>query len=247
MTLTFEVPDPHKTKFAVQVTVTAEGEFSCTLPELIATLMKDSGIELGRNRMHREGFFHSDTLAGLREQIGMKIKELCSEELESKEHVIRYFISTSCAYTIDPGTGNFMPNATNGQPWCDGTTEASSSCPADYGFQFYAHPFIKRTYRYTTCDRTRVTYTSMCEHNCDVDQLRTDPVQWLAHVVNQAGGGYNLFGCNDTRPEIPCTPENVAFFVNLYKSLFALNERNKPFLTPEGVQQLAAGNLKMLT
>lgn len=229
MTLKFKIPKPFDLIFSVSVRVTNDGDFTCTLPDEIAKLF-DGKISLNVTRLGRDGYFSSKTLDGLRTDIEKKIKELCSEKEVSSEKIIRFAIETACSYAIDD-KGDFLPNPNKSEGWRGGTVSLDACNRSPYGLRIYAHPFEKITYRYEATGKERVEYKSLYVHDFGKD-VKDDPIQWLCNL-------HTLDGKELKTQEMPCTKESLLFFVNLFKWLFSVNERIKPFLNPSGIELLA--------
>ena len=238
----FHIEAPYDQRFTTSVHVDTEGHFSTTLPETITTLLAEHGIKTGQSRAKKWGYYRRDTLAGLKEAVGADLKTLCSEKEIDRREIIRYAIATACSYAISKD-GQFMPFAdpdmTDGTGWHDGTVERNANCRGPFGIQVYAHCYRKITYRFDATGKERVEYESMREFNHSTERCMADDVQWLCNIpclapTSDRFGEYAL-----KTSEIPLTSANAAFFVNLLKSLFSLNEKLKPFLNPEGIQTLA--------
>ena len=241
MQLKFHIDEPFDRGFSVAVNVNQEGIFTCTLPVEIAALFTGK-IRLNAAARHgsRPGYFSDKTLEGLKTQIGAKLKELVSAKVVKKEKILRFAIETTCSYSMTPD-GDFMPIASHTREWRDGTVQLSSMDRRPFGLRMYAKPFWKRTYRYEATGTERVEYTSCYEHGAsnDVKDLTDDPCAWLSnmHSCSSTTGGWSTEDV--ATQEIPYTDEAARFFVGLFKWLFSVNERIKPFLNPEGIMQLA--------
>lgn len=241
MLLRFLIPEPYKKDFEVQVRVTVEGVFTCTMPRKIAPLFEKAGLELSINRAGNTGYFISDTLEGLKKKIKAKIEELCSEEEESRKRIIRYTINTKCTYSKTPD-GDFAPNcafAEGAEDWSNGTADLDSRRRKPFGFEIYAKPYEKVIYRFKATGKKRVDYESLHVHKFHGDMK--DPIDWLVNLCGQEepeeDPGVEMY-------EIDYTEEAAWFFVKLYKAIFTLNEQIKPFIKPKEIQKLIArGNL----
>ena len=247
MTLKFTIPEPFNKTFSVTVAVSKTGQFSCTLPADITALFTDRDMKLGRNRLGRDGYFVSDRFDGLNDAIEAAIAELCSEREISRERVIRYAISTACAYVIGDD-GDFYPNGYTGSiknsGWRHGTEVRHATDMGPFGLRIYALPVDKVTYEFTASGTTRHEYVSLREHLYEHDQ--GDLLQYLCGICGLSEKS-DCFGADGLDiKEVPCTPETLRFFVGLFKSLFALNEKITPFLEPEGIMQLANNGVALL-
>ena len=119
------------------------------------------------------------------------------------------------------------------------TLKALEGSPRPYGLQIYAAPYTRITREYKATGARRTEYEKVSTHFCEgvgVD----DPVAWLATLM--CGSPPD----DGKLEELPATPENAWFFVNMYKGLFALNERLKPFLGKDGINKLIAGKGRVL-
>jgi hypothetical protein len=234
----FQIPEPYNTKFSVTIMVTVDGIFTCTLPEEIAALFAGK-IILNDNRNGRPGYFHNETYTGLKKNIGDKITELCSEEIVDTKKVIQFSIETACSYCIAKD-GTFVPWRINeASEWKGGTKQTDATHHLPFSLNIYAMPRNKITYRFKSNGKERVVYTDYRKQDftSTSEELEKDPCQWLCSLVGNMPMG--------PVQEMPYTDENARFFVNLHKSLFAVNEKIKPFLSPKGIKQLAQskGNL----
>lgn len=226
------IPEPFKRIFDCPVNITVDGFFTATLPEDISKIFIEKGITLDINRKGRRGFFDSNTLNGLKKKIEDKISELCSEEEISREKVIRYSVETACSYSFVHG--QFWPTCCfgqeNGNGWRDGTIERNSTHRGPYGLWIYAEPLEKVVFRFKATGFTRTEYHPLREQTF---MPPDSDLQWLSTLAS-------IEESDDMKvKEVPLTDETLNFFVSLFKSLFALNEKIKPFLDPEGIQKLA--------
>jgi hypothetical protein len=238
MMLKFEIPEPFDITFSTKVNVTKDGMFSTILPSDITELLDSRDIKTESYRGKKSGKLQCDTLAGLKLKIENITKELCSEKEVSREKVLRYSIETTCCYAVGED-GEFLSCCSDvgmsGKDWRNGTQKVDSF-GSPFGLQIYAHCFEKITYEYKSTGKKRVEYETLGVHQFYeplAKAVREDHVQWLCNLSS-------VCVPRDARcQEVPLTPEVAEFFVNLFKSLFALNERLLPFLNPEGIQQLA--------
>jgi hypothetical protein len=237
--LRFHIPEPFDVAFDVAVRVTIDGLFVCILPENVAKLFKGK-IELAMMpRGKREGYFCQNTLAGLEAVVKEKLNELCSEKEVSREKVLKFAIETACSYGVN-NTGDFIPTAVDSVGgWHDGTTTRDATNRGPYGLRLYCKPYMKITYRYEVTGKERVEYKHLYEHQFNGD-VQSDPIQWLSslHSLDSETSHFGADGMNVQ--EMPYTNEAGMFFVSLFKWLFSVNERIKPFLNPTGISQLIA-------
>lgn len=254
--IVFDIPQPFNLKrVSTLVHVTTEGLFTTTLPHEIASMMLDHRIELGNNRLGNPGYFESTTYEGLKAAIQTKIVEMCSEELISECRVLKYSILTEAAYCLGDD-GEVYPNGywlsrgdsslppPGGSIWHEGTETRNSNHRGPFGIRIVVIPCVRRDYRYTANDKTRVEYLRFSTH---FEVNHEDPWIWLGSLptMDTVAGGYGV-GMLERLDEIEYTVEAGWFFVNLIKSLCLLNEKIKPFLKPDTIQALIAGNVNLL-
>lgn len=246
MKLEFRVTKPFEKNYSLPVKVNSQGIFTAMLPTEIAEIAEKLHVRgVGHNRLRRFGYVESDTLAGLKSQVNKVVELIGSEKEVARENVIRFQINTICSYAFTAG-GRFSPTAGDrdrgGTDWKGGTVQVDSSHPDTFGISFWAHPYEKVTLRREYDGEERVEYHSLKKHGFPSgDELCNDPVQWLAFIPNQRPD--NRMG---REQELPLTDATIRFFVDLYCSLFALNEKVKPFLNPEGILELASSNVMLL-
>lgn len=181
----FHIPEPFRKDFKTKVNVSTQGLFTTMIPSDIAQLFLDHEVHLATNRVRNPGYFSSNTLRELKEQIGEKIEELCSEEEEvSRERVIKYSIDTACSYAIPKDGRGFLPNCVGRSfvddiGWRGGAVTRHASLRGPYGFWMYAKPFEKVVYKYTSTGRERIVYTKLGTHLFSGDP-RENALEWLA-------------------------------------------------------------------
>lgn len=230
--------------FRTTINVTSDGSFTTTIPSDFAQKFEDAGFSLDVNRSKNKGFFQSNSLEGLEKQLHRIMDEYCSKTLIKEEIVIQYVIHTICHYCLSEGDkGEPVPNGSwvkeGTYKWLDGegvTPFSSSSEP--YGFEVYANPSIKRTYRYGS-GKEHVTYDfirGQVKNPGDDDYY----LNWLAGVVKIYKPRHA------TVQEVPYTEDTARFFVELISSVMKLNERIKNFTNPEAIINIASKHLKML-
>jgi len=258
--LKFHIPQPFERDFSVTLHLTQEGVFTTTLPPEIASLMLDHGCELEKNRLGNYGYFESTTFEGIRTAISAQITALCSEKLISETRVLLYEIGTHVSYCLDSIDGGIYPNGyympidvyrSKSTSWREGTHRTSS--PSDchpFSLSVYVAPYIREEYEYLTGKR-RVAYNRFPRP--DIAAHGEDPWLWLAGLGHM--GPEESFYLDRDRSqrlprgvsEIEYTEEVGHFFVNLIKGLCMLNERIKPFLTPDTIQALISGGMGLLS
>lgn len=245
MTLKFRIDKPFDINFSVSVRVTSEGIFTCTLPENISKLFEGKIYLSKARRVGNPGYFSSDTLDGLKVAVRAKLDELCSEKEVKRERIIRFAVETACSYGID-AEGNVTPYPVGKSNWHSGTTQRDATNRGPFGIRIYARVFEKVTYCYEATGKERVEYIDAYEHGFDDSKLE-DPAQWLCNMRSLDYTTDRFGESSLTVQEIPYTEEAAQFFVGMFKWLFNMNERLKPFLNPDGIQLLiAAGTQKLL-
>jgi len=238
----FYIDKPFEKRFTVTVAVSSEGMFTCTLPLDIAELFTARSLYLPKNRAKRPGYFSANTLEGLKRAVVGKLKILCSEKLIERTKVIRYGIETACSYAISESgdfvpSPAFLPNST-GVDWRGGTMARDAAHRGPDGIWLYAEPCEKSVYVFEATGEQRTEYKSLRSHHTEL--TKEDPVQWLSWMVTNSSGDSWSSSADVKVNEVPLTDETAWFFVNLFKSMYALNERLQPFLHPEGIQKLAS-------
>ena len=245
MKLRFRIDDPYDKIFDVIVRVTSDGMFNCMLPDDVAQLFKDNEIKLGYNRNRKYGYFSEKTLRGVEEAIAEKIKMLCSMEEVFRDKVIRYCIETTCSYYItdknDFAPNGCWPGVRKEDKWRSGTRDTDACNRAPTGIRIYAQPFLKIVRKHKFSDHTVTAYKSLHEHKFG-DFKEDDPIEWLTQLVTIAEPNHHTLRTQ----EIPYTEEAGWFFVNLYKAVFAMNEKIKPFVDSENIQKLIKSGSNLL-
>jgi len=246
----FTIGAPFDESFQISVNVNQQGMFTATLPAEIVELWTEHGLHLPLNRLKRAGFFESDTLVGFVTKVKDAIEELCSEELVSDEKVLRYSVDTACAYAIPADGDRFLPipvsGVQDGTYWHDGTLSRDSSNMGPYGIWMNVNVSRKLTYRFKATGKMRVEYKRAYTDNSFADP-RGDDARWLERLCSLSEtddwrGRYKM-----TTKEMPCTPEACAVLRALFESLFAMNEKLKPFLEGDILKLLQGGGGLMLT
>lgn len=246
MIIKFRIPAPYSKDFKVDVKVSQDGQFRGRLDTATETLFKACGIKLDYQHRFKYGYF-SNTLQGIQQAIGADIVKICSIEEVSRETILRFSISTMCSY-VKLEAGDFGPNGcwpgaikdAHGGCWHIGTVDVNATNTSPTGIEFCVVPYTKITEVYGANGELRVTYDKISTHLCDgVDP--GSPLDWLASLTCQA------MPSNDTWHEIPYTYEAGMFFMNLYKSMYRMNEAIKPYLNKDGIIKLIEmNNTKLL-
>lgn len=71
------------------------------------------------------------------------------------------------------------------------------------------------------------------------DGRMDDPIDWLSSITSHSPGNFKP-------KEMDYTPERGMFFVNLYKSIFRINEQIKPFLKENLLEKAIDSKMKFL-
>lgn len=226
-----------KLEITADILINASGQFYTNLDPDLMRKFKDVGIEAGTaTRTDEVGYFQADTyaeLAGMIRRIG---EEYITKEIVSETLKIEYSIETNCHYAKD-GFGIY-PNGYDVQEkdadyWREGTIRNTFNHPESYGFEFYARPFVERTYKYRSGKLfSKKIWTT--EEGFGENGL------WLKKIIRQAApsGG--------TLREIEYTEEIAGFFRALFESLFLMNEKIKDFVGPEQIRLMAHQGKKLL-
>lgn len=231
-------------KFDYIVYVDKDGGFSTTIPEKDAKILKDAGIPINSNRLGHIGYFHDSTLPGLKQQIKDVVNEFFSKETVYEKIIINYQISTSCHYCLDEETtGNIVPNGHyiknknhgDGCKWHEGS-RGNSLTHYPYGIEIYVNPILKRLVRYVSGHEV-IEF----ERLSDSDVEDKYYLEWLNSTVHMIK--------IDSEPmkEIDYDEDVAKFFVDLIKSICAINERIKDFTDPESIKVLAKNKQNLLS
>lgn len=235
----FRIGEPFNRMFEVNIRVSSDGMFTCTIPKDISALFLEHGVRQRYNRIGNMGYYESETLVGLCDIIKKDINVLCSEKEISRKKVIRYAIETACTYAKRED-GDFEPNCafeTRDLKWSNGTIDRHATETGPFGFQVYANVYEKIEYEYCNGGK-RVKYHHLREHKFYSGRM-DDPIDWLSSVCSHDYGNF-------IPKEMDYTPERGMFFVNLYKTIFKINEQIKPFLNEDLLQKAIDSKTKLL-
>ncbi len=249
--LTIEDERGGKLRFQYDINVNKDGSFTTTLPDDIVKLFIDAGLKLKHNQLGNKGYFSDKTKDGLERQIKDTVLEYMSRDMTSERIIINYVIQTQCSYVLvkgdivpNPGRewtgGDYLTDKDLG--WREGNVDIDAAHNSPFGFQIYAKPFVRRDYKYRS-GNVKTEYKPL--H--DGGEIATKALE----------NGYFLRWLNS----VPCISkpysssekeldytENVAeFFVNMIKSICAMNERIKDFLEPDAIKMIADKKMKFLT
>ena len=235
-------------KFEYKVNINQDGIFTAYLPENIVSLFEENGIVLHQNpaRRSRVGFFQSETMGGLKTEIGSVLDEYFSREEIENKRIIRYNIQTTCTYGIN-ASGEVTPNCSpewsvGGEDlgWKRGTVDIDSSHPKPYGILVYARPYRKQVFKYKS-GKEHIEYTQLHGNGLEDDGCYLYQLAYFASM-KPPGTYYE----EDSLQELDYTEDVAEFFVNLLKSICKLNERIKDLLTPESILELIKTKQKLL-
>jgi len=237
----FKIEAPFYKTFKISINVSSDGIFSTTIPRDISELFSKHRIRLYPNRSGNMGNYKADTLAGVCSLVKKDIDTLCSEKEISRKKVIRYVLSTACSYAKRKD-GDFEPNcafATQGLGWSGGPEARDATHKGPYGFQVYANVFERVEYEYCT-GKKRVEYIDLREYKFSGGRM-DDPIDWLTSISSHSPGRleYQI-------KEMDYTPERGLFFVNLYKTIFKINEQIKPLLEGDLLKVAIDSKIKLL-
>ncbi len=229
--------------FNYDVNVSKDGIFSTTIPVEIAKLLTDAGIELSKNRLDRPGYLSAKTFSELKVSVRSLADEYMSRELISEKVVIQYAIQTTCKYTFDEA-GNICPNGhysiLGGGGFYSGTTYMDANSNEPYGMQVYCKPFVRRDYLYRS-GKTKTEYLRTSSGYPIVADLlgQGEGLRWLDSIVGIGKPSAKLH-------EIDYTEPVAGFFVQLIKSICAINHRIKDFLDPDSIKMIVENGGKFL-
>lgn len=241
--MSFDGAEKKELEFKFDTNVTKEGIFTTTLPAEIAKIFMDAGIRLQRNQLKNYGYFSDSTYDGLLKQVREIGKEYMSRELVSEKTVIRYSISTSCAYCLDID-GKIVPNGqfqwtkTEDYSWKNGTLVQHAAQPRPFGFQIFAKPFIRKDYKYRS-GKTVTEYDMLTSFGGSRVKKDQQWLQWLEAVCS-------MDEPNDEIKEIEYNEYVAKFFVDMIKSICMINEKIKDFIEPESIKKIAESGGKFL-
>lgn len=246
-----------------EVNVTKDGMFTTTLKESdVNRIKQDFGLKMASNRQGREGFFSSNTLEGLRNEIQAFLNECISRTVIEKKEVIKYQIVTNCHYTqgdkeddykIYPN-GVWLPKRLQDEHtnlcdrWEDGT-KGTALHDEPFSLSLFVKVYQKTTYKYAS-GRTVTEYEP-----CWTSQKATSNVDYLKDTVHM-GLNNSFFMSKETfkkmiadLPEVNATEENAYVFVEILQFICKANGLLKQLAQPENIQSYidAKQSLKRLT
>lgn len=234
--------------FNIDINVAQDGEFTTTIPKSIVEKLKEANIDLGTNgrRNGREGFFSERTLSELVAHVKKTCTDLVKRELVSESVVIQYIIQTTCSYMIEKG--QFIPNGSwpfrkssnDHYTWLHGTVDNNAASPEPFGLLVWTDVMFKRKYRYGS-GVEKTIYEPV--HGSNIDEKTQPHLLWLQGIVAIS----KPESSRRNHEEIEYTEEVAEFFCNIYKSIFALNEKIKHMVKPEAILKLIENKQKLLS
>lgn len=244
-------PNNDSLKFDYDVSVTTDGFFTTTIPETAVEKLKQFDVTLRKNRMGREGFFESDTLAGLTKIINDFVAEAMSVELVSSERIIRYDFWCAGDFVLD-GDDRPVPNGrfTDAEQsdlyfrqlkHFTGTEFICSNGPVPIGVQLYAVPFLKETYRY----KSGKEYSKYKPQYQGFEQVKKEDPEYnwkfLSALCCQARPKHSTYQNNKTQfsGEILYTEEKAGVFVKIIQGLMALSYQLSVIANPDMIEALS--------
>ena len=244
--------DDQRIDFDTPVNVTKEGLFTTTLPQHVAEKIETYGLKLRTTRVGRAGYFSSDTLEGLKDEILKFLDEATSKTLIEEKLVIKYQIHTRCSYVLDADkeiipNGYWRKGVTTfgyGDPnfyntnWRDGNKNEPAYHGNTPSISVFARVFHKRIYAYKSGKTIEVL-----EPYKPKDK-RGDSIDWINSVVDiiPERKGFISNDYYTQFPEVDATEENAAMFVKLFKFIFQANEVFHDMNNPEYMLKLIANN-----
>lgn len=212
--------------FKYDISVDKAGLFSTTLPPVVVQQLKDSGIEVNRNRSGNDGYFNDRTMEGLITQVKKVADKFSSRELIERKIVLLYSLETTCSY-CKRKDGELVPNGYHleeiggaGCKWEGGNIDTHAMHSAPYGFQVYVEPQIKEVYKF--CDGKTVDEY----HNLrDEDKKEGTTLYWLDSIVSMSKGELDP-------KEIEYNEKVGLFFKSLLLYIFNINEKLQAALNP---------------
>jgi len=229
-------------RITTPVSVTKEGLFTTTLPEVAVNKLQDYGMVLHKNRMGRDGYFCEKTLDDLRKSIREFAEEALSRELIQEETVIKYQIKTAGSCYIDDD-GEIMPNGgwakkgnydsdTKKGHWAKFTEYSDAMHVGPSKLQVFVGVYDRKRYRFKSGKEVQ----ELKKRRCDTYRKPEDKtnLNWLCDQVCVAPEG-TFRGEVDHLQEVPATEENAAFFVKVLKFIYMANQLFTEFSKQENV------------
>lgn len=145
-TLNFIHRGNEKIDFSYDVNVTKDGKFTTTLSKEVVSIIESYGVTLNQNRVGNHGYFSSDTLEGLIDNIRNTVEEAVSCEIVGTEDVIMYQIlicASYCKNGADETDTNLYPNGQglyNSYQWVEGNVKNDALSQKPTSFSVFARP-----------------------------------------------------------------------------------------------------------
>lgn len=224
--------------FDITINVAMNGSFTTTLPEDVVKTMVDAGLKFRTNgiRGARLGFVQGDTLQELLGSVYKIAGEYVSKKLIEEKIIIRYIIETVCRYSTNGK--DFIPykNYSGKTKHRDGegTVEIHAANPGTYGFRIWTEVVKRRKYRYASG-----TVKDFDDHITDHDEDDKPMLRFLTNIYCQKQARGDVM-------EMDYTEDAAAFFVDIYKAVFMINEKIKDRITPESIQSIIENKQKLL-
>lgn len=221
----------------VLIDINADGMFTTTLSKEDAATIESYGVKLENNRAKRPGFFISETMAGLLDQIRRVMLQCLDYRVVSETPVIKYYIDTFCFYCLNNQTGDIAPNGKrkyvgdDKYEWHEGTAYVGIS-GTDFGVKVYVEPFMKKVVEYGNLKRQ-----TFYEHRHEWDD--GSYMEWLNELPRMKP----QFGSKVQ--EIEGTEENARFFVEIIKQICRINEQIGEILKEGRLEEMLQGTLKL--
>lgn len=225
--------------FTISIDVSKGGIFSAIIPSNIVELYEASNIPVDTNRVGTKGYYAENDIDKLINSIKKDAKRYLSVILMESKIVIRYSIDTIASYCIN-NEGEFVPNPTwgdNGRYWINGTEPSNATWPQPFGIKIFAKPYKKEIFQVQSTGKIFIKYSVMTAHGLDRGDEDKPNLSFLVGICGATSKSDLL--------EIDYTEINAKFFVDLYKAIFMLNEKIKPFIKPEELLKLIESQKKL--
>ena len=175
-----------KLNFEYFINVTSEGIFTAYLPEDVVKKLELSGIEVGRGRGGKKGYFEAASLSKIEDDVEKATEKYSKKSLLSSKIVLRYDIITTCSY-CKTKKGEIVPNGyweerankTDGSNWLNGTKDMNSCNREPFGFRIYVEP--QRLNVYVFPDKTKHKEYINIEEK---DKKEGSTLDWLCSICS---------------------------------------------------------------
>ena len=210
-----------KVTFKYTANIDKTGLFSATLPANIVEKLESAKIHLGVNRLGNKGYFTSNDLKGLREQIKEVVNQYSKRELVEEKIVLLYALDTTCSY-CKTKEGKIVPNGYwtdnplgGGCKWYGGTIRHDAGNSAPYGFSIYVEPKFLKVWKFPNGD-SKTEYARLEDNHIKKGSI----LEWLDSVV-----GMNNHSYSSESKQIDYTEGIGLFFKNTILYICNLNEK----------------------